>query len=146
MTCVIALADEPTSNPAPDPALAGLNVANERIAATTKNFRFFRVINSSDHGKALVKALGLGSEHPTVLTVNGARRWFRRFTGTPDAPSLLAWLDAIMLGDVKKERVPKDFLPHQVEEDEEVKPVVEVPPVEPEVPVKAPEAVDHEEL
>ena len=51
-----------------------------------------------------------------------------------------------MLGDVKKERVPKDFLPHQVEEDEEVKPVVEVPPVEPEVPVKAPEAVDHEEL
>ncbi|KAF8469628.1 hypothetical protein BDZ91DRAFT_720606 [Kalaharituber pfeilii] len=152
-TCVLALVDTLTSDSALDPALAGLNAANEKIATTTKNFFFYKIQSESAHGKALAEALGLGSEHPTVVAVNGARRWYRVFKGSPDAESLLAWLDAIKLGDIKKEKIPKGFLEPKTEEEEKPGLIVEMLPdespveeAEGSVPVEEKPAHGHDEL
>lgn len=88
----------------------------------------------------MIDALGLGTGHPTVVAVNGHRRWYNEFKGEPNADRLLSWLDDIKLGDVKKSKLPKGFWEpnaEEEEEEEEVKPpvqeeeqVVFTPPVE----------------
>ncbi|KAF8424664.1 hypothetical protein EV426DRAFT_665433, partial [Tirmania nivea] len=116
-TCVLAFVPSSTVDPFEDPALTGLNAANERVSATTKTFKFYKISPDSAHGKALAEALGLniGSEKPTVVAVNGHRRWYRIFSGNNDAEGLLAWLDAITMGEVKKQKMPKGLFQEKEE-------------------------------
>ncbi|KAI5786356.1 hypothetical protein DFH27DRAFT_575162 [Peziza echinospora] len=126
-TCVIALVDPPTSNPLTDPTLLGLNAANEKIASTTKNYRFYRVINNTPHAQKLIDELGVDVEHPTLIAVNSARRWYKEFKGEPDVGSILGWLDAIKFGDIKKDKIPAGVLVKPSEHADEVK--AEEPPL-----------------
>ncbi|RPB19833.1 thioredoxin-domain-containing protein [Terfezia boudieri ATCC MYA-4762] len=148
-TCVLAFVPPSTVDPSEDPALSGLNAANEKVSATTKTFTFFKISSSSTHGKALAEALELtiGSEKPTVIAVNGHRRWYRVFSGNNDAEGLLAWLDAITMGEVKKQKLPKGLF--QEKEKVEVPPPVESPAEEvPPPPMEETKLtmVEHEEL
>ncbi|KAF8418244.1 hypothetical protein BGX38DRAFT_1147519 [Terfezia claveryi] len=148
-TCVLAFVPPSTVDPSEDPALSGLNTANEKVSATTKSFTFFKISSSSTHGKALAEALELtiGSEKPTVIAVNGHRRWYRVFSGNNDAEGLLAWLDAITMGEVKKQKLPKGLF--QEKEKVEVPPPVESPAEEvPPLPMEEAKhtMVEHEEL
>lgn len=117
-TCVLAIVAPYTGDVTENPALTGLNGASEQVSRTTKAFKFYRVSSELAHGKALVETLGLSNENPSVITVNGHRRWYRVFSGVPDTPSLLAWLDGIAMGDVKKQKLPKEFLQPSIEEEE----------------------------
>jgi len=97
--------------------------------------------------------LTVSSEKPTVIAVNGHRRWYRVFSGKNDAESLLAWLDAITMGEVKKQKLPKGLFQEKEKVEEKVEKKVEVPPpVEspaeevPPPPVEDIKTPEHEEL
>jgi len=130
-TCVLAIVAPSPGDPAEDPALIGLNAVSEKVSSTTKTFKFYRVSSESTHSKALVEALNLLNETPSVVAVNGHRRWYRVFSATPDIPSLLAWLDAITMGDVKKHKLPKEFMHTSIKKEKSK--TMDIPPVEPPV-------------
>ena len=123
-TCVVVLVNTPTSDPMKDPKLLGVNAANEKIATTTKNYRFYRVTNDKPHAHAFIEKLGLsGPGHPTVVAVNSHKRWFKEFKGEPSMENILDWLDAIKFGDVKKDKLPKGAYEPEEEVKHEEKPV-----------------------
>jgi len=145
-TCVLAIVAPYSGDVAEDPKLTGLNGVNEQVSRTTGTFKFYRVSSESVHGKALVETLSLSNENPSVIAVNGHRRWYRVFSGLTDTPSLLAWLDGIAMGDVKKQKLPKGFLQPSVEEEEEPKLLKAEPVVEEESKPVVETEEDHDEL
>ena len=130
---------------AEDPILTGFNGVNEQVSRTTKTFKFYKISSESVHGKALVETLSLSDENPSVIAVNGPRGWYRVFSGLTDTPSLLAWLDGIAMGDVKKQKLPNGFFQPIIEVEEEPKPLKAEPVVEESKPVVETEE-DHDEL
>jgi len=82
----------------------------------------FKVDNTDALAKELIEKLELGSTLPQVVAMNH-RGWYRRFTGDLAKPEeVLAWLDAIKMGEGKKEKVPEAlFAQEKTEEKEEKK-------------------------
>lgn len=64
--------------------------------------------------------LGLNKDSPTKLVaINARRNWVRKFDGNTDSDvEILAWLDAVRLGELKKEKLPEGLIAEEKEEEE----------------------------
>ena len=83
-------------------------------------FQVFSVASTDELATALVEKLELGSELPQLVALHH-RGWFRRFTGNAEkSADVLAWLDAVKMGEGAKGKVP-DALMAQGKEGESVK-------------------------
>lgn len=112
-TCILAITSAESS---PETLQ---NVYETLLGRAVNAFNVYKLAATSAHAKDLVTKLDLAKDAPTrVVAVNGKRNWLRRFAGNAESEvELLAWLDAVRLGDVKKEKLPSGL----VVEEKEVK-------------------------
>ena len=90
----------------------------------------------------LTKELGLKAERPTLVALS-RKGWYRKFDGAvEDVAGVFAWLDAILLGEGKKEKLPASVLGG--DEEEAAAPVEAAAEPEPDAEVKAEEAPEPE--
>lgn len=130
-TCILALLPEKASpsdplSPDAQKALASLgNVQTKHQKLRTKLFPFYSVPPSNAAATALRQELKLSAvDQGTVeiLAINAKRNWVRRFAGADFSQvSVEDWIDAIRMGDGKKERIPEGLVvEHKVPQEEEV--------------------------
>lgn len=86
-------------------------------------FHLYKLSASSAHAKNLVAKLDLAKDTTAIVAVNAKRKWVRKFAGIIDSEvDILAWLDAVRVGDVWKEKLPsglvvEEKVEEKVEED-----------------------------
>jgi protein disulfide-isomerase A6 len=108
---VIALADGPVD---------GLTEAYTKLMARPPphTFQVFKADSTDEVAKSLLGGLELGSELPQFVALHH-RGWFRRFAGDVTKPSeILAWLDAVKMGEGQKGKIPEALMGVEEEEKE----------------------------
>lgn len=101
-TCILSVGDSP---------LAGVSEVYAKLTSRPPphTFQVYNVEASGALGKELVEKLALG-RLPKLVAVNH-RGWYRLFSGDAEKPEqVLAWLDAIKMGEGKKEKIPASLL------------------------------------
>ncbi|KAL8714804.1 MAG: hypothetical protein Q9220_001317 [cf. Caloplaca sp. 1 TL-2023] len=99
-------------------ALASLaEIAEKHTERGSKLFPFFNVPNGNDAQGVLRKELGLGEEGMEIVAVNARRGWWRRFNKEEGygRNAVEGWVDAIRLGEGKKEGLPKVLVVNEEE-------------------------------
>ncbi|KAL2002624.1 hypothetical protein VTN02DRAFT_6386 [Thermoascus thermophilus] len=129
-TCILALIPPPPEPDAeiPSPAkeaLASLSEIAHRLAQRQgqgqgKIFPIYNVPGINPGAKMLRDALGLSEDAVELVALNGRRGWWKRYEeaekGEFGLAKVEAWVDAIRLGETKKEKLPEGVV---VPDDEE---------------------------
>lgn len=127
-TCILALSNEPGT-------LAAVDSMYERLQNRGPPFAFqiYKVLASDPLGIDVASSLQLASELPAVVAVNH-RGWYRKFAGdVGSADELVAWTDAVKMGEGAKSNIPEllmvdeEVAQEEVQEKVEKKPKVEKP-------------------
>lgn len=112
-TCILAIA------PA-EPISETIQNIYETLSSRTVNaFNVYKLAATSAHAEDLVAKLDLAKDTATkFVAVNAKRNWVRKFVGNADSEEeVLAWLDAVRLGDGKKEKLPAGLVAEEEEEE-----------------------------
>lgn len=132
-TCILALIPPPPEPDAEIPppakeALTSLSEIAHRLAQRQgqgKIFPFYNVPGINPGAKMLRDALGLSGDEVEIIALNGRRGWWRRYEeaekGEFGLAKVEAWVDAIRLGEGKKEKLPEGVVVSDEEEEEEKK-------------------------
>lgn len=104
-TCVLFFApldeENPTAAEASERALGALTDIHAKLAARGKIFPFYHVSNAKDLRAGLGLGDGLG-----LVAINGKKAWLKRFEGRAwDRTVIETWIDAIRMGEGKKEKL-----------------------------------------
>jgi protein disulfide-isomerase A6 len=152
-TCILALLPKDESSEAATTALASLASIHKKYDASGSHlFPFIGVSSTNPLAKTLVGELGLGNaEEVHLIATNGKRAWYKKYSGSSfGVEEVEQWVDAIRMGDGKKEKLSDSLLiagekPEVKEEKvaEQVK--IEVEEVLDDV-TQDPETPDHNEL
>lgn len=167
-TCVLAFVPSSSSSSSSDPsttaqkALSNLaELAFKHAHSNRKLFPFYEVpLGSNSAGASLLTSLGLPSSEESggieIIAINAKRNWWRHYDSVAVADDfsghdkLEAWIDAIRMGEGKKEKLPEGVVVDvsQVTEEKETKAEKAQPEeaiAEEEVTPEATEAVKSEE-
>ena len=133
-TCVLALlppsADTGSElGDVSNPALSSLSeIAEKHRLRRSHLFPFFAVSGSNPGAKSLRTSLGL-KDDIEVVAVNGRRSWWRHFRSEKGfgMMEIEGWVDAIRLGEGKKEKLPEGLVVEMVEKTSEEKLMEEEP-------------------
>ena len=133
-TCVLALlppsADTGSElGDVSNPALSSLSeIAEKHRLRRSHLFPFFAVSGSNPGAKSLRTSLGL-KDDIEVVAVNGRRAWWRHFPAEKGfgMMEIEGWVDAIRLGEGKKEKLPEGLVVEIVEKTPEEKFMEEEP-------------------
>ncbi|KAL1604107.1 hypothetical protein SLS60_005699 [Paraconiothyrium brasiliense] len=143
-TCIFAILPKDESAEAATAALASLASIHKKYDDLKSNlFPFIGVPASNPVAASLLKELNLGSDDQVhLVATNGKRSWYKKYSGSAYGPTEVeSWVDAIRMGDGKKEKLPESLLsaaeqePVKVEVDESIptpEPVEEPEPAVPE--------------
>lgn len=160
-TCILAILPKDESADTATVALASLATIHKKHDGLKTNlFPFIGVPASNSIAASLLKELNLGSDDQVhLVATNGKRSWYKKYSGsTYGLTEVESWVDAIRMGDGKKEKLPGALLvatekeeakPEKATEQESIKIEVEEVVEEPEpAPVEEPEPVvpEHGEL
>lgn len=149
-TCILALLSAPATpeSELPAPALAAQaslsQLSEKHKKRQAKLFPFYEVPSINTAAKTLRNELGLKDENDVeVIAVNGRRGWWRRYSKDDfGATDVEDWIDAIRLGEGKKEKIPDGVVKEVTEASEKAAPTEESEkPAEPEK-----EEIKHSEL
>lgn len=114
-TCILAILN-PDDTAATDVMTSVYDKLLRRTPPHT--FNVYKVDTSGPLADVLNKHLELGGKYPQILAMNW-RGWYKRYSGsTESASDVLAWLDAVKLGEGKKEKIP---VAYQEENEEDLK-------------------------
>lgn len=105
-----------------EPTSETLQNVYETLSSRVVNaFNVYKLAATSSHAVDLVTKLDLTKDTATkIVAINAKRNWVRKFTGNADSEEeVLAWLDAVRLGDGKKEKLPAGLVAEEKEEEEE---------------------------
>jgi len=111
-TCILALSSAP---------LAGVTDAYGKLVSRPPphTFQVFNVGATGELATALAEKLELGSELPQLVAVHH-RGWFRRFAGDAErSADILAWLDAVKMGEGVKGKVPEALMAQEEQQQQE---------------------------
>lgn len=117
-TCILLLSSTP---------VAGVTGAYGKLVSRPPphTFQVFHVPATDELAAALVENLQLGTELPQLVAVNH-RGWFRRFAGDAEkSADVLAWLDAVKMGEGSKGKVPDALMAQEEGVGEKVREKVE---------------------
>lgn len=103
-----------------EPTSETLQNIYETLAGRTVNaFKVYKLSAASAHTVELAAKLDLAKDTTTkFIAVNAKRNWVRKFAGNADnEEEVLAWLDAVRLGDGAREKLPAGLVVEEVEEE-----------------------------
>ncbi|KAF2442169.1 disulfide isomeras-like protein [Karstenula rhodostoma CBS 690.94] len=121
-TCILAILPRDESAEAATTALASLASIHKKYDDLKSTlFPFIGVPASNPIASSLLKELSLGSDAEVhLVATNGKRSWYKKYSGATYGPTEVeSWVDAIRMGDGKKEKLPESLL--SAAEKEEVK-------------------------
>lgn len=132
-TCILALLPAPATpeSELPAPALAAQSslaqLSEKHKKRQAKLFPFYEIPSINTAAKTLRNDLGLKDENDVeLIAVNGRRGWWRRYSkdefGTAEVED---WIDAIRLGEGKKEKLPEGVVKEAPAAAEKSDPVAE---------------------
>lgn len=124
-TCILAILPKDETSEDATQAVASLaSIHKKHDGLKTKLFPFFSIPASNPLASTIVSELGSGKEDQVHLfVVNGKRAWYKKYPGTNfDTVNVEQWVDAIRLGDGKKEKLPESLLGQTKKEEEEKTP------------------------
>ncbi|KAL0632635.1 hypothetical protein Q9L58_008483 [Maublancomyces gigas] len=113
-TCILAIAPaESTSNTLQ-------NIYETLTGRTVSAFKVYKLLATSAHAVDLATKLDLAKDTTTkFIAINAKRNWVRKFAGNADSEEeVLAWLDAVRLGDGAREKLPAGLVVEEEEEEE----------------------------
>lgn len=125
--CVLALLPSQVDTDAapPEPAAQALRslatIAEKHVKRRAKLFPFYAIPAENEAAKTLRGELGLKPDTQVeIIAVNGKRGWWRHFGGEDTGVlSIDSFIDAIKLGDGKKEPLPYSVISQPEEKEAE---------------------------
>ncbi|KAH9873703.1 hypothetical protein IAQ61_004329 [Plenodomus lingam] len=112
-TCILAIMPTDESSEAAKTALASLASIHKKYETIGSNlFPFVGVSASNPLAATLLAELSLGSgDQVHLVATNGKRSWYRKYPGNAfGVKEIESWVDAIRMGDGKKEKLPESLL------------------------------------
>lgn len=112
-TCILALLPADESSDAAKTAVASLASIHKKYESIGSNlFPFVGVSASNPLAAALLGELSLGSgDQVHLVATNGKRSWYKKYSGTAfGVEEVETWVDAIRMGEGKKEKLPDSLL------------------------------------
>jgi len=112
-TCILALLPKDETSEAANTAVASLASIHRKYDASGSHlFPFFSVSSTNPLAASLLSELGLGSaDQVHLIATNGKRAWYKKYSGTAfDVEEVEQWVDAIRMGEGKKEKLPESLL------------------------------------
>lgn len=112
-TCILAILPKDESSADANEALASLASIHSKHDKTGGHlFPFVGVPASNPLAASLLSELSLGSEDQVQLVAtHGKRGWYKKYAGTTfGAADVEQWVDAIRMGEGKKEKLPDSVL------------------------------------
>jgi len=110
-TCILALLPLNSETPSADEAIAGLGAIQQKHETAKRNlFPFFQLPATNPSVEQLRQALTLG-QGIELLATNGKRAWYKRYSATSFGQAEIEdWIDAIRMGEGKKEKLPASIV------------------------------------
>lgn len=121
-TCILAVLPKDESAETATAALASLAAIHKKHDGLKTNlFPFIGVPASNPVAASLLKELSLGSDDQVhLVATNGKRSWYKKYSGSAyGLAEVESWVDAIRMGDGKKEKLPGSLLVAAKEEPKE---------------------------
>lgn len=118
-TCILAILSKDESAEAYSSVLASLAAIHKKYDNTKSNlFPFIGVKASNPVAASILAELGLGSEDNVHLVATNAKRgWWKKYSGEGfGSVEVERWVDAIRMGEGKKEKFPAALITEKVEE------------------------------
>jgi len=112
-TCVLALLPKDEASEAAATAIASLASIHKKYDATGSHlFPFVGVSSTNPLAATIITELGLGSADGVhLIATNGKRAWYKKYSGSSfGADEVEQWVDAIRMGEGKKEKIPDSLL------------------------------------
>lgn len=133
-TCILAILPRDESAEAATTAIDSLaSIHKKHDNLKTNLFPFIGVPASNPVAASIIKELSLGTDDQIhLIATNGKRSWYKKYSGTTyGATEVESWVDAIRMGEGKKEKLPASLL-SGAEEEPEPAPEAEAEPSVPE--------------
>ncbi|KAH3940495.1 hypothetical protein HBI56_096450 [Parastagonospora nodorum] len=112
-TCILAiLAKDESSSTTGDVIIALADIHKKHDTASSRLFPFVTVPDSNPLAASLRSSLSLGGDDQThLVATHGKRAWYKKYTSSAlTAAEVEVWVDAIRMGEGKKEKLPKELL------------------------------------
>lgn len=112
-TCILAILPKDESSEAAKTAVASLATIHKKHDTRTSHlFPFVGVTASNPASASLLAELDLGSaEEVHLVATHGKRAWYKTYSGSGfGAEEVEAWVDAIRMGEGKKNKLPESLL------------------------------------
>jgi protein disulfide-isomerase A6 len=158
-TCILALLPKDESSETVKTAVASLASLHKKYDVSGhKLFPFVGVSASNPLAASLLAELSLGNaEQIHLIATNGKRAWYKKYSGsTFGTEDVEQWVDAIRMGEGKKEKLPESLLAAgekpAAKEEKVAEPEPEAQPESPKIEVEelvddvSEPAPDHNEL
>lgn len=156
-TCILAILPKDEASEAATTAISSLaSIHKKHDDLQTHLFPFVGVSSSNPLASALIKDLNLGSEEQVhLIATHGKRAWYKKYSSeTFGSTEVEQWVDALRMGEGKKEKLPESLLAaaeeevkqEKVADQEPIKIEVEEIVDEPDLTKETPSAPEHSEL
>ncbi|KAF2013484.1 PDI related protein A [Aaosphaeria arxii CBS 175.79] len=147
LTCILALLPKEETSEAAVAVTDSLASIHKKHG--DKLFPFIGVPASNPLASSIRTELALGGEDAVhLIATHGKRAWYKKYPGSTFGPlEVEQWVDAIRMGEGKKEKLPESLIAQQQSEAKEEK-VAEEEPIKiniADIPVEEPKK-DHDEL
>ncbi|KAF2869566.1 hypothetical protein BDV95DRAFT_577703 [Massariosphaeria phaeospora] len=119
LTCILAILPKDESSEAATSVIASLaSIHKKHDSRASHLFPFIGVPASNPLASSLLTELKLGSDAQVhLIATNGKRGWWKQFAGqTFGSTEVETWVDAIRMGEGKKEKLPESLLAPAAEE------------------------------
>jgi protein disulfide-isomerase A6 len=108
-TCILAILPKDESSEAAQNAIASLASIHKKHGS--KLFPFVGVSASNPLTASLTSELGLSVDQLSLVATHGKRAWYKKYFGsTFGTEEVEQWVDAIRMGEGKKEKLPEALL------------------------------------
>jgi protein disulfide-isomerase A6 len=124
-TCILAVLPTDESSEAVQAVVSSLATIHQKHDTKTSHlFPFVGVTASNPVAASLLSSLALGSDNQVhLVATHGKRAWYKKYTGSAfGLAEVEQWVDAIRMGEGKKEKLPESLLSTTDKQEEAAQP------------------------
>ena len=130
-TCILAILPTDETSEAAEAAIASLASIHKKYDTPTSHlFPFVGVAASNPVAASLLSELSLGNNGQVhLVATHGKRAWYKKYSGSAfGTAEVEQWVDAIRMGEGKKEKLPESLLVAEAKQEEKVTKEEATPP------------------